>query len=86
MLPWNQFKSWIVKICLVCGDVISLETDLLHYNARQTITLLKIHGGWVISWVRVTQETMNIGPPQALMIPQSFNIYQSDDRACSDWL
>ena len=69
MLPWNHFKSWIVKICLVCEDVISFEIDLLHYNARQSITLLKVHGD-VISWLRVTRESTNIGPPQALMIPQ----------------
>ena len=36
--------SRIVNILLVCEDVILWVTGLLHYNARQFITLLNIHG------------------------------------------
>ena len=36
--------SWIVKILLVRGDVISSVTGVLHYNARQFIYMLKVRG------------------------------------------
>ena len=41
-----------IKILLVCGDVISLVTGLLHYNARQFITLLNVYGD-VSLWVHL---------------------------------
>ena len=47
LIRWGQC-SWI---CWLRGDVISWVTGLLHYNARQFITLLNIR--WdVNSWVR----------------------------------
>ena len=46
---------WIVKSLLVLGDVISWVTGLLHYNARQFITLLNVCKD-VNLWVSVAHE------------------------------
>ena len=44
---WNIHGDqswWIVKILLICEDVISFVTGLLHHNIGQYITLLNISG------------------------------------------
>ena len=47
--------SRIVKILLVRENVMSWVPGLLHYNARQFITLFNVRED-VNSWVRVTLE------------------------------
>ena len=51
----HSYSLGIIKILLVRGKVISWVTGLLHYNARQFITLLNVHGD-INSWVGVTHK------------------------------
>ena len=69
---WGQC-SWISKILLVRGEVISWLTGLWHYNARKFISSLNVR--WDVNlWVRVTHEIYDYQPPtnNSTVIPQCF--------------
>ena len=57
----DQCKGLIDKNFLVRGDVIWWVTRLLHYNVRQFITLLNLHGD-VNLWVRVHSKVCCVNP------------------------
>ena len=61
---WNHsYSLGIIKILLVQGDVISWVTGLLHFSARQFMTLLNVCGD-INSWVSVTHKIHeHCGPP-----------------------
>ena len=73
-LLWNHFYSWgqclwIVKILLVCGDIILWVIGLLHYiNTWQFTTLVNIRED-VNLWVRVAHK-IHEHWSQIKMIPQ----------------
>lgn len=68
-IHWGK-RSWIIKILLVCGDVIGL----LCYNMRRFINLSCVQGK-VILEVRnikgnLATKSTKIDPPWTMMIPQ----------------
>ena len=54
--------SWIVKILLICGNVILLVIGLLHCNTGQIITLSNVR--WDVNlWVGFTHEILKHQSP-----------------------
>ena len=62
--------SKIVRILLLHGDINSLVIGLLHYNARQFITLWNVRGDVHFLIRKIHEIHPHYPPPQTMMIPQ----------------